>query len=1087
MWILTNLSLYVKIIIIIVWGESLDMETMRVTRKNRFLKRILPMLLAGTVLVTSGAGEVSVSRNPGGDIPPEEWPAFQELLEEGAGVNNGVMAGSIRTDLYQYYIAEYEDVVCDDCEKYNPECPKCIKGADKPDDEIVINMSDFAAEYDDTELEEGAEYIKGAEHDGEKDCLLWGNDLGMFEYDLKVEKSGIYNLEFLYQTLDPDLAHDLFEWDDDKSPSGKNNAIEIGIKISPTPGDEPDYPFSAARSIELDKYWQNAGAIQTLRGHEQMPLQVQNNVWINYHVKDKEGMFNQPYFFYLEKGDNKIIIEGIKVNGVAFKSMTFKNYPELVPYSEIKPTQEEINATKALTPPETNDIGSNTILMQGQTPFWRSTLELGPTSDRGTYLVEPSHHIEMRYNTIGGDGTWGKAGQAATWEFRVPEDGYYRISAKVKQNSLRGFYANRRVLINGEVPCEEFNSIKFPYKSNWYQKSFTDENDQDIYIYLTKDGYNKTGINYITLEAVPGEIGDVMRRLTEDSQKLSYYYRRILMVVGPDPDQYNDYRVDEQVPELVEEFERIRDSLRETKKEVERFSKGGSEASTLETMAAILDLCLKNTDRIPMRTISLRDNIGSLSAWIREASRQPLELDYIEIATVHEDFGNAKPNFFKQLLFLWNGFIGSFFEDYTKLDGEGEVGSLNVWVGLGRDQALVLKNLLGDYNRDNERNLAVSLNLVQGGIIEATLAGKGPDIALFIGADFPVQLAARDLTVDISQFDDYDQVITRFAEDLPTFFTYLDGVYGLPLTQNFPMMFYRTDILNDLGLDPPETWIDFKNAVAVLNRAYLECGLVPPLNPANLGSTIFEPGETFTMLQLQTGQGFYRKNEEGIYYETTFDTEESIEAFTMLTDFYTIYRFRQTFDPFTRFRTGEMPIVIMPYSFYNQVSAAAPEIKGLWDFRHVPGTYRTDENGEKFLDISASSAATCGLIFSKVENKEDAWDFLKWLTSDDVQTRFGQNMEAMLGPLGRYDTANKNALANLAWSARELRRLEEQRDAIVEIPMIPANYSATRHVKNAFRAVVNDNYLPRYALSSYNRDINHEIGRKNAELESHKK
>jgi hypothetical protein len=55
----------------------------------------------------------------------------------------------------------------------------------------------------------------------------------------------------------------------------------------------------------------------------------------------------------------------------------------------------------------------------------------------------------------------------------------------------------------------------------------------------------------------------------------------------------------------------------------------------------------------------------------------------------------------------------------------------------------------------------------------------------------------------------------------------------------------------------------------------------------------------------------------------------------------------------------------------------------------------------------------------------------------------------------------------------------------VEIPMIPANYSATRHIRNAFRAVVNENWFPRYALEAYNRDINAEIERKNAELATH--
>ncbi|MCL2036173.1 MAG: extracellular solute-binding protein [Oscillospiraceae bacterium] len=992
----------------------------RMSFKRRF-KRGLAAILA--VTVSLGAGYTTESEANATER------TIEDVLEQAReSKSTGIMGGSVRTDLYMYYFEEHG-------------------GKNKPDREIVIPMSEFSEVSADEELHEEPDY-KIEDYQGESNSLIWENDLGRFDYVFEVAESGIYNLEFLYYPR-----------------GGNNNAVELSVKI------DGEHPFSATRNIELDKYWTNDGEIeQDARDNQLLPMQVLHKQWITYSVKDKEGLFNEPYFFYLEKGEHIITVEGIKINGVAFSSMTFRNYPELKPYSDIKPTEQQLNDTRAMT--NKNEIGSNSILLQGENPYWRSSSELVPTYDRSTYQVSPSHPVKMRYNTVGNSGAWSKAGQSLTWEFKTPAAGYYRFSAKVKQNTLRGFNANRRVLVNGEVPVEEFNTVQFPYSTRWYQQSFTDASGDDIYIYLEE------GLNYITLEAVPGDIGAIMQRLEADLFTLNYFNRRILMVTGPNPDPYNPYHLDDQIPELLGEFTRIAENLRREKALIETQS-SGSEAATLETMAVILERCVKNPDRIPLMQQSLKDNIGSLSAWIREASRQPLELDYIEIATVHENFGSAKVNFFLQLLFLWNGFIGSFFEDYTRLDDrEG----LNVWVGLGRDQALALKQLVDSEYNSKPENKPVTINLVQGSILEATLAGKGPEVALFIGGDFPVQLAARNLTVDLSQFPDYNDIVSsRFTENLPTFFSYMGGVYGLPLTQNFPMMFYRTDILEDLELEPPESWDEFIDAIAILNRQYLEIGLLPPTS--NLSSTIFEPGETFTMLQLQTGQNFYVEDKS----RTTFDTEASVEAFTKWTRFYTVYQFNQSFDPFTRFRTGEMPIVIMPYTFYNQVSAAAPEIRGLWDFRHVPGTWHTDENGEDYLNIAASSGATGGIIFNKTADKDAAWDFLKWLTSDDVQVRFGGIMESMLGPLGRYDTANINALEDLAWSAREVRRLTEQRDALVEIPMIPANYSATRHIKNAFRAVVNENQFPRFSLNSYNRDINAEITRKNRELASHQR
>jgi len=989
------------------------------------MKRIKALILAFAV-AASGFG---FTQSASGESPSALTGGF----------NEGIMSGSKRGDLYQYYYGKYKD-------------------SPRPDESVHIEAADFLRVYSDDEFGEFPDLeVKDFDSDNKR-CLFWVNDLGKAEYEFEVNTSGNYNLEIFYHPL-----------------KGKNSSVDIGIRI------DGKYPFSATKNIELDRYWSNGLTIfeRDRKGNELLPVQTEYETWITYPVKDKEGLFNEPYFFYLEAGKHTLTIEGIRVETV-FKTFVFKNYPEIVSYSAIKPTEEQINSTPAMPTNYLNDIGSSTQLILGQNPIYKSSSELTPTYDRTTYLVQPSNPTQIRYNTIGGastggTSTWSQSGQSASWEFSVPADGYYRFSAKIKQNSLRGFYSNRRVYIDGTVPCKEFDCQKFAYGTRWQQQRFTTDNTdkkaEDVYVYLT------AGRHTITLEAIPGEIGETMQKLDGIVYSLNYYYRRILMITGPNPDELNPYYVDKQIPELLPAFEDIIRQLKEEKARIERYSSTGSEAATLQTMIVILQRCINKPDWIPMMRKTLQDNIISLSAWAREKSQQPLEIDYIEVATVHESFGNVKPNFFLELWFGWKAFIGSFFEDYTKLDDGGGV---NVWVGLGRDQALVIKQLVdNDYNVSHE-NMPVAINLVQGSILEATLAGKGPEVALFIGGDFPVQLAARKLTVDLTEFSDYEEVVkSRFTEQLPTFFTYQGGVYGLPISQSFPMMFYREDILNELGVSPPETWDDFKTVIAVLNRARLEIGLLPPTS--NLSSTIFEPGDTFAMLQLQTGLNFYNDD----LTRTTFDQEASIEAFSLWTKFYTVYRFEQTYDPFSRFRTGEMPIVIQPYTFYNQLYAAAPEIKGLWNFAHVPGTVRKDENGREFVDFAASSSAFGAVIFEKTKDKQTAWEFLKWFTSDDIQTRYGKTMEAMLGPLGRFDTANINAAENLSWSASELRRLTEQRNACVEIPMIPANYSTTRQIKNAFRAVVNDNWWPRYALNSYNRDINAEIQRKNEEIRSY--
>lgn len=178
-----------------------------------------------------------------------------------------------------------------------------------------------------------------------------------------------------------------------------------------------------------------------------------------------------------------------------------------------------------------------------------------------------------------------------------------------------------------------------------------------------------------------------------------------------------------------------------------------------------------------------------------------------------------------------------------------------------------------------------------------------------------------------------------------------------------------------------------------------------------------------------------------------------------------------------------MPIVIQNYAtFYNQLNVAAPEVKGLWDFTHVPGTYRTDKDGNTILDYTANSGSSGAVIFKSCSDTQAAWDFIKWFTSTDVQVEYGKTIEAIMGPMGRYDTANLDALQQLNWSTSEYNKIMDQMQVLKEVPIIPASYAVTRNVYNAFRAVVNNAGNPRYQLSSYNRDINDEIVRKLKDL-----
>jgi ABC-type glycerol-3-phosphate transport system substrate-binding protein len=261
----------------------------------------------------------------------------------------------------------------------------------------------------------------------------------------------------------------------------------------------------------------------------------------------------------------------------------------------------------------------------------------------------------------------------------------------------------------------------------------------------------------------------------------------------------------------------------------------------------------------------------------------------------------------------------------------------------------------------------------------------------------------------------------------------------------------------------------------------MQPGLILPMSVAAGNGTVtsiqpsVEVGHTFALMMLQRGDNWYNEEQTA----TTFTTTEAYESFEKWTDFYNIDKFDQVYDAFTRFRTGEAPIVIQNYNaFYNQLNVAAPEIKGLWGFTLVPGTELEDGT----ISHAANSATTGAIILKSCNNYEGAWKFIKWFTDTDAQVEYARNVEGVLGPLGRVDTANLEALERLNWSASDLRVITAQMDELREIPITPSAYVVTRELMNAFREVVNNKYNPRYELNEYNVKINNEILRKRENL-----
>jgi hypothetical protein len=92
-------------------------------------------------------------------------------------------------------------------------------------------------------------------------------------------------------------------------------------------------------------------------------------------------------------------------------------------------------------------------------------------------------------------------------------------------------------------------------------------------------------------------------------------------------------------------------------------------------------------------------------------------------------------------------------------------------------------------------------------------------------------------------------------------------------------------------------------------------------------------------------------------------------------------------------------------------------------------------------------------------------------------------MESILGASARYQTANQEAIRQLAWSDKQLSVLLEQMTHTKGFPEIAGGYSTTRHITNAIRKVINTKEDPRETLMNYARTINEEIRIKRREFD----
>lgn len=889
------------------------------------------------------------------------------------------------------------------------------------DTQVVLYAKDYKATDQDVQIFKG--------YGGSDADVLLTEAKGYVEWEFTVPKTAMYQLNIKY------FAY-----------GGNGSVIERMLYL------DGEVPFHEAEYISFGRLWKDVrGEIsKDLNGNDIRPQQEEVKQWLTMDVKDSSGYYAQPLQFYLTEGRHTIRLVSNR-EPLMLESFTFYHKEESRTYAQVKAEYEQKGYREA---------EGETVYIQAEDMASKSEKSNFPQNDRSSSFTQPQEIYSILLNSMGGS-RWQDAGSTADWVLTVPESGLYRIALRYRQNTVSGMFVTRRLLIDGEVPFAEMENIRFHYDPDWKCEVIGDGEEAFLF-------YFEAGREYkLTMEAVLGDTASILRRVDECVKSLNEIYRSILMITGATPDKYRNYGFENTIPETLDEMLVQADKLAAVIEELTELSgERGERIAQLTKMEYIVRRMAEDPDEIPGKFSNFKDNVAALGTWVLETARQPLEIDYFAVLPANNKVPKAEGNAFQKLAYQFQTFLASFRIDYSEMglteESNGSAGEITVWLATGRDQQETIRTLINsDFTK--KTGISVTLELVNPGtLLPSVLAGTGPDVALSNALGDPINFALRNAVMDISGFENYEEVIKRFNESALVPYQYNGATYALPETQSFCMLFYRTDIFEELGLEVPKTWVDWDNIVGELQKKNMSIGLPHDLN-------------TLLTFMYQQDALLYNNNGES----TNLDSREAMLSFQKLVEYYTMYNFPTEYDFVNRFRSGEMPLAIADYTIYNQLSLFAPEIRGNWAMTSVPGTVREDGT----INGAIPSSGTAVMMMKDAKDPEAAWKFMDWWTSTEVQAAFCIEMESVINASAKQPTANMEALAMLPWSTDDLENIMSQWGNVKGTPEVPGGYYTSRIVTFAFNKAYNDKEDPSDTLQSYIESLNSELARKRKEFE----
>ncbi len=798
----------------------------------------------------------------------------------------------------------------------------------------------------------------------------------------------------------------------------------LPIKLAMTVDGE--FPFYECRSLRFETTW-IGGEKKNYDRYNNEIITVPDKLirWEHKYLGDASYRYSSPLAVELTAGSHEIELT-MREGSVLLGAITLCAPTNIPEYNG--------NAHKA--------EGSQLIEIQGEDFTYRNDSSIHAVAEYDTSLL-PYEVTDTILNTIDSE-SFSTAGQKIEYEFEVKKSGYFNIACNYRQSDKTDFPVFVDVAIDGVIPNTAFAAYPMAYSTKYKTSTMVDSNGNKLSVYLEE---GKHTISYtINID----KIRHVLEGLDEVMTAVNDLALEITKVAGTNSDKYRDLKLSKYIPGIENMLFGYADRLEELEKSVVQYTDGKKSVAVLSSMkiaAKTLRDLGENPDEIPYRINELSTSTNSANQYLANTVDNVIANDLaIDRIWLYQNEAKLpkKPGFFKSLWLNLKRFFASFTnKDYSASGTNPE--HLQVWVSRSTQHVQIMQKMIDEYFTP-QTGIEVDISVMpdQYKLVLANTSGGAPDVATGINYTIPYELAIREALVDMTQFADFKEVAKPFEAGMFITANIGDGIYAMPETQNFWVLFYREDIMDKLGLKIPDTMTDVINMLPELqmrglNFYYPTAGMLSMKIFHGTAPLIFQNG----------GYLYYENAVDG----TAFGEDASVEGFTYLTDLFTIYDMPTMVDRFYQhFRNGDYPIGIADLGTYNLLVNAAPEIKDSWSIALMPGTEQEDGTVSRF---SCGGGESTVIFKSDAEREAKAWEFTKWWSSAETQAKYGQTIQITYGSEYMWNTANMDAFMELPWDTEDKLVIKEQQTWVYDIARIPGTYLMEREMSNAFNDIVN--------------------------------